>query len=58
MKPIDVKSDFYAKYNVDSNTKNGTFKAGDHVQISKHRNVFPKEYTPNWSKVFFSYWQN
>ena len=38
--------------------KNGTFKAGDHVQISKHRNVFPKEYTPNWSKVFFSYWQN
>ena len=40
MKPIDVKSDCYAEYNVDSNEKDPKFKAVDHVRISKYNNIF------------------
>ena len=35
MKPIDVKSDSYAKYNVDSNDKDPQFRIGDNVRIYK-----------------------
>ena len=35
MKPIDVKSDSYAKYNKYSNVKDPKFKVGDHVRTSK-----------------------
>ena len=52
MKPIDVKSNSYAEYNVDSNAKNPRFKIGDHVRISKYKNIFAKGYTPNWSEDF------
>ena len=52
MKPIDVKSDSYAEYNVDSNDKDPKFKVGDHVRISKYKNIFAKGYAPNWSEVF------
>ena len=50
MKPIDVKSDSFAEYNVESNEKDPKFKVGDHVRISKFKNVFAKRYTPNWSE--------
>ena len=42
MKPIDVKSNSYAEYNVDSNDKDPKFQIGDHVRISKHKNIFAK----------------
>ena len=42
MKPIDVKSDSFAEYNEESNEKAPKFKVGNHVQISKFRNVFAK----------------
>ena len=35
MKPIDVTSDSYAEYNVDSNEKDPKFKVCGHVRISK-----------------------
>ena len=35
MKPIDVQSDSYAEYNVDSNEKDPKFQVGDHLKISK-----------------------
>ena len=47
MKPIDVKSDSYAKYNVDSNEKDPRFQVGDHVRISKYKSIFAKGYTAN-----------
>ena len=50
MKPIDVISDSYAEYNEDSNEKNLKFKVGDHVRISKYKNIFAKGYTQNWSE--------
>ena len=52
-KPIDIKPDSYAKYNVDSNEKDPKFQADNHERISKYKNVFAKGYTPNWSEVVF-----
>ena len=52
IKPIDVTSDSYAKYNEDSNKKDPKFKVGDHARISKYKNIFAKGYTQNWSEVF------
>ena len=53
MKPIDVTSDSYAEYNEDSNEKDPKFKVGDHVRISKYKNIFAKGYTQNWSEEVF-----
>ena len=50
MKPIDVKSDSYTEYNVDSNEKDPKFKVGDHVRISKYKTIFAQRYTINWSE--------
>ena len=49
MKPIDVKPDYFAKYNEESNEKDPKFKIGDHVRISKYKNISAKGYTPDWS---------
>ena len=50
MKPIDVTSDSYAEYNEDSNKKDPKFKVGDHVRVSKYKNIFAKGYAPNCSE--------
>ena len=53
MKPIDVRSDSFAEYNEESNAKDPKFKIGDHVRISKYKNIFAKGYTPNGSEEVF-----
>ena len=53
MKSIDVKSNSYAKYNVDSYTKDAKFKIGNHLRISKYKNIFVKGYAPNFSEEVF-----
>ena len=50
MKPIDVTSNSYAKYNEDSNVTKPKFKGGDPVRISKYKNIFVKGNTKNWSE--------
>ena len=50
MKPIDVTDDSYAEYNEDFNKKDPKFKVGDHVRISKYKNIFAKGSAPNWSE--------
>ena len=50
--PIDVTDDSFAEYNEESNKKDPKFKIGDHVRISKYKNVFAKGYALNWSEVF------
>ena len=30
-----------------------TIKVGDHVRISKYKNIFAKGYVPNWSEEVF-----
>ena len=34
--------------------KDPRFKVGDHVRISKFKNIFAKGYAPNWSKEVFA----
>ena len=53
MKPIDVTDDSFAEYNEESNKRNPKFKVGDHVRISKYKNIFAKGYVPNWSEEVF-----
>ena len=53
MNSIDATSDCYAEYNKDSNKKDPKFKVGDHVRISKYKNIFAKEYTQNQSDEVF-----
>ena len=63
MKPIDNADDYYVKYNgiafnKDSmefhfNKKDPKSKVGDHVTISKYKNIFAEGYTPDWSKELF-----
>ena len=50
MKPVDVKSGNYIEYKVNSNDKDPIFQVGDHVRMSKCKNIFAKRYTPNWSE--------
>ena len=35
------------------NDKDSKFKVGDHVRISKYKNIFAKGYTPSWSEEIF-----
>ena len=53
MKPIDVKDNIYINIGKDVNDKDPKFKAGDHVRISKYKNIFAKGYMPNWSEEIF-----
>ena len=53
MKPVDVKSDSFAEYNEESNEKDPKFNVGDHVRISKYKNMFAKGYKSNWSEEIF-----
>ena len=53
MKPINVMDDSYVDYDEDFNKKDPKFKIGDHVRISKCKNIFANEYTPNWFEEVF-----
>ena len=53
MKPIDLKPDSYAEYNVNSNEKDSIFKISNHVRISKYKQFFAKGYAPNWLDEVF-----
>ena len=53
MKPKDVKNDSSIEYSEETNDKDPKFKIGDHVRISKYKNIFSKGYTPNWSEENF-----
>ena len=50
MKPADVKDNTYIDFKKEVNDKDPKFKVGDHVRISKYKNIFTKGYTPNWSE--------
>ena len=52
MKLIDVKDNTYIDSVKDANNKDTKFQVGDYVRTSKYKNIFAKDYTPNWSEVF------
>ena len=45
MKPIGVKDNTYINNDKKVNDKDPKFKVGDHVRISKYKNIFAKGYT-------------
>ena len=47
MKPVDVKDNKYIDFKKEVNDEDPKFKVGDHVRISKYKNIFAKGYTPN-----------
>ena len=53
MKPVNVKDNTYIDFNKEVNEKDPKFKVGDHISISKYKNIFAKWYTPNWSEEVF-----
>ena len=53
MKPINVKDNTYIDFGNEVNDNDPKFKVGDHVRISKYKNIFSKGYTPNWSEEIF-----
>ena len=52
-KPVNVKDDTYIDFKKEVNDKDPKFKVGDHVRISKYKNLFAKGYIPNWSEEVF-----
>ena len=53
MKPVDVKDKTYINVKKETNDKNPKFKVGDHVRVSKYKNIFAKGYMTNWSEKIF-----
>ena len=53
MKPVDAKDNTYIDFKKEVNDKSAKFKVGDHVRISKYKNIFSKGYIPNWSEEIF-----
>ena len=54
-KPTDVKDNTYVdsiKLNSkkEVNNKDPKFKVGDHVRVSKYKNIYVRRYVPNWSE--------
>ena len=50
MNPIYVKDNTYINTDKEVNDKDPKFKVGDHVRISKYKNIFAKGYTSSWSE--------
>ena len=53
VKPIDVGDNNKRMHIDEHNEKDSKFKVGDRVRIIKFKNIFAKEYTPNWSNKIF-----
>ena len=53
MKPVDIKDNKGIDSVKEVNDKDLKFKVGDHVRISKYKNICTNGYTPNWSEEVF-----
>ena len=53
MKPSDAKDNTYINIDKEVNGKDRKFQVGDHVRISKYKNIFTKGCTPNCSEEIF-----
>ena len=52
-KLVDVKDNTHIAFKQEVNDKDPKIKVGDHVIISKHKNIFAKGYTLNWPEETF-----
>ena len=53
-KPIGVRDNTYINIDKEVNNKDPKFKVGDHVIISKYKNIFAKGCIPNLSEEVFA----
>ena len=53
LKSVDVKENTGIDFGKEVHDKDPKFKVGNHVRISKYKNIFAKLYTPNWSELVF-----
>ena len=53
MKPVDVMDNTYIDFKKEINNKDPKVNVGDHVRISKYKNIFAKGHMPNWSEEIF-----
>ena len=53
MKPTDLTDNTYIDFGKEVNDNDPKFKVGDHLRISKYKNIFAKGYTPNWYEEVF-----
>ena len=53
MKPVDVKPNTYISSSKEINDKYPKSQIGDIVRISKYKNIFTINFTPNWSGEVF-----
>ena len=53
MKPVDVKSNTYIDSSKEINNKDPKFKIVDIFRILKYKNIFAKDYVPDWSEEVF-----
>ena len=53
IKLVDVKDNTYIDFKKEVDDRDPKFKVGDHVRISKYKNIFAKGYMPNWSEEVF-----
>ena len=47
---INVKDNTYVNFGKKVNNNDAKFKIGDHVRISKYKNISAKRYASNWSE--------
>ena len=48
MKPVDAEDNTYIDFKKEVNDKGLKFRVGNHVRISKYKNVFAKGYVPSF----------
>ena len=53
MKPADVKNNTYIDSIKEVHDNDPKSKVGDHVKVSKYKNIFAQGYTPNCSEEVF-----
>ena len=53
IKSADVKPNVYIDFNKENIKEGPKFKVGDHVRISKYKNIFAKGYVSNLSEEVF-----
>ena len=54
MKPVDVKDNTYIDFTKEINDRDPKFKVGNHVRISKYKNIFAKGHTKLFWRSFFN----
>ena len=58
MKPVDISLCMYLEFNIKNSKGDCKFKVVDNVRISKYKNIFAKDYVPNWSEEGTFYYRS